>query len=104
MLICARHGPTSLLKTKDIVDEVSEEMKIAMKAKDKVTLQTIRLMRTAFANRAIDLRKEKLNDGEVSFCPFKKGWGGGNIVNVRCGPVSHKSYHRLKMRYEKWPR
>lgn len=54
-----------------IVDEVMEEMKTAMKAKDTTTLQTIRLMRSAFANAAIDLKTEQLSD-EQAIAALKK--------------------------------
>ena len=50
-----------------IVDDVTTEMKVAMKAKDSVTLGTIRLIRTAFANAAIELRTESLTDEQVRF-------------------------------------
>jgi uncharacterized protein YqeY len=40
-------------------------MKVAMKAKDAVTLGTIRLIRTAFANAAIEFRSETLSDEQV---------------------------------------
>lgn len=36
-----------------------------MKAKDTQTLQTVRLIRSAFANAAIELRTEKLTNEEV---------------------------------------
>ena len=49
-----------------IVDDVTTEMKVAMKAKDSVTLGTIRLIRTAFANAAIELRTDNLTDEQVS--------------------------------------
>ena len=48
-----------------IVDEVLDEMKTAMKAKDAVRLQTIRLMRSAFANAAIELRTDQLSDEQA---------------------------------------
>jgi uncharacterized protein YqeY len=48
-----------------IVDEVMEEMKIAMKAKDTARLNTIRLIRSSFANAAIDLKTEQLSDEQV---------------------------------------
>jgi uncharacterized protein YqeY len=41
------------------------EMKIAMKAKDTVTLSTTRLIRASFANAAIELKTDKLNDEQV---------------------------------------
>jgi len=48
-----------------IVDEVMDEMKTAMKAKDTVTLQTVRLIRSAFANAAIDLKTQALSDEQA---------------------------------------
>ncbi len=50
-----------------IVDDVTAEMKVAMKAKDSVTLGTIRLIRSAFANAAIELRTENLTDEQVNY-------------------------------------
>ena len=49
-----------------IVDDVTDEMKAAMKAKDTAKLQTIRLMRSSFANAAIELKTDKLNDDQKS--------------------------------------
>ena len=51
---------------KAIVDEVTDEMKVAMKAKNTVVLGTIRLIRSSFANAAIDLKTNKLSDDQVS--------------------------------------
>lgn len=48
-----------------IVDEVTEEMKVAMKAKETAKLNTIRLIRSAFTNAAIDLKTKKLSDEQV---------------------------------------
>lgn len=48
-----------------IVDDVTAEMKTAMKAKDTLTLSTVRLIRSAFANAAIEIRAEKLTDEQV---------------------------------------
>ena len=53
-----------------IVEDVTAEMKVAMKAKDSVTLGTIRLIRAAFANAAIELRTENLNDEQVRFVQY----------------------------------
>ena len=53
-----------------IVDDVTAEMKVAMKAKDSVTLGTIRLIRSAFANAAIELRTEHLTDEQVRYVGF----------------------------------
>jgi uncharacterized protein YqeY len=54
-----------LINVQAIADEVTEEMKRAMKAKDKDTLGVIRLIRSSFANAAIDLKTEKLSDEQV---------------------------------------
>jgi uncharacterized protein len=51
--------------TQAIVDEVTAEMKVAMKAKDTVTLQTVRLIRTAFANAAIEDQTDALTDEQA---------------------------------------
>jgi Yqey-like protein len=56
----------SIFVEKAIVDDVTAAMKVAMKAKDSTTLGTIRLIRTAFANTAIELRAESLSDEQVS--------------------------------------
>jgi uncharacterized protein len=48
-----------------IVDEVTDQMKTAMKAKDTIKLATIRLVRSAFANAAIDLKVAALNDEQA---------------------------------------
>jgi hypothetical protein len=56
---------STVLQRMAIVDEVTAEMKVAMKAKDTVTLNTIRLIRSAFANTAIELRTETLTDDQV---------------------------------------
>lgn len=48
------------------MDDVTAAMKVAMKAKDTTTLGTVRLIRTAFANAAIELRAESLTDEQVS--------------------------------------
>lgn len=57
-----------------IVDEVMEEMKAAMKAKETAKVNTIRLMRSSFSNAAIDLKTDKLTDEEVSlFCALPCG-------------------------------
>ena len=46
-------------------------MKTAMKSKDTVRLQTIRLIRSAFANAAIELRTDQLSD-EQAMAVLKK--------------------------------
>ena len=45
-------------------ERLSEEMKIAMKARDELRLSTIRLVRSAVKNRDIDLKRE-LNEQEI---------------------------------------
>ncbi len=49
-----------------IVDQVTQQMKVSMKAKDTTTLATIRLIRSAFANAAIELQVPQLNDEQVN--------------------------------------
>jgi uncharacterized protein YqeY len=48
-----------------IADEVTEQMKVAMKAKDTARLATIRLIRSSFANAAIDLKVPQLKDEQA---------------------------------------
>lgn len=48
-----------------IVDEVSDEMKKAMKAKDTTRLATLRLIRSAFANAQIEFKTDKLTDDQA---------------------------------------
>jgi uncharacterized protein YqeY len=48
-----------------IVDQVTDEMKKAMRAKDTVRLNTIRLIRAAFGNAAIEAKTEKLGDEQA---------------------------------------
>lgn len=48
------------------MDEVTEEMKASMKAKETATLNTIRLIRSSFTNAAIDLKTDKLTDEQVT--------------------------------------
>ena len=48
-----------------IVDEVTAEMKAAMKSKDTATLSTIRLIRSAFANAAIEQKTKALTDEQA---------------------------------------
>jgi uncharacterized protein YqeY len=48
----------------DIDQKLDTDMKEAAKAKDKVKLSTIRLMKTAIHNKEIDLKK-KLDEAEV---------------------------------------
>jgi len=58
----SKSTPTALSA---IVDEVNAEMKIAMKAKDSVALNTVRLIRGAFANAAIEERTDVLSDEQA---------------------------------------
>mmetsp|Transcript_16340 Transcript_16340/g.21386 ORF Transcript_16340/g.21386 Transcript_16340/m.21386 type:complete len:188 (-) Transcript_16340:227-790(-) len=48
-----------------IVDEVKDEMIKSMKAKDQVTLNTVRLIRSSFANAQIELKTDKLSDDQA---------------------------------------
>jgi uncharacterized protein YqeY len=48
-----------------IVDQVTQEMKTAMKAKDQVRLNTIRLIRAEFANAQIQHRVDELSDEQA---------------------------------------
>jgi uncharacterized protein YqeY len=53
---------TRLAAAAPIVDQVMDEMKLAMKAKDTPRLNTIRLIRAAFGNAAIESKTDKLTD------------------------------------------
>jgi hypothetical protein len=69
-----QHRPISRSATVQmmaIVDDVTADMKTAMRAKDAMKLGTIRLIRTAFANAAIELRTESLSDEQVSEPNFR---------------------------------
>jgi hypothetical protein len=60
------HTTTRLLAaTAPIVDQVMDEMKLAMKAKDTPRLNTIRLIRAAFGNAAIESKTDKLTDDQA---------------------------------------
>ena len=48
-----------------IVDEVNDQMKAAMKAKETTKLGTIRLIRAAFANAQIDAKTDALSDDQA---------------------------------------
>lgn len=48
-----------------IVDEVNDQMKAAMKAKETTKLATIRLVRAAFANAAIEAKTDALSDEQA---------------------------------------
>lgn len=54
-----------------IADEVTTEMKTAMKAKDTVRLATIRLIRSGLQNAAIEAKTDKVND-EQAIAVLKK--------------------------------
>jgi hypothetical protein len=56
---------STALAAAPIVDQVMDEMKLAMKAKDQTRLNTIRLIRAAFANAAIEAKAEKLSDDQA---------------------------------------
>lgn len=61
------HGRTAAAESQlfAIVDEVSDQMKTAMRAKETVKLNTIRLIRAAFTNAAIDLKVDALSDDQA---------------------------------------
>ena len=67
--MCSKHGPAVRLTTvflrASIVDQVTDQMKEAMKAKDTAKLSTIRLIRSSFANAAIDLQTQSLSDEQA---------------------------------------
>ena len=44
---------------------VSEDLQRAMKARDEIRVSTLRFLRAALQNLAIERRKERLEDGEV---------------------------------------
>jgi uncharacterized protein YqeY len=48
-----------------IADDVTNEMKVAMKAKDQIRLNIIRLIRAAFANAQIEHKVEQLSDTQA---------------------------------------
>lgn len=48
----------------NLIDRLAEDMKVAMKNKDKVRLSTIRMVRTAIKNMEID-KKQALSDEDV---------------------------------------
>lgn len=61
----ARTFRTTSLLQMAIVDEVQDQMKTAMKAKDTTTLATLRLVKAALANAAIEHRVDALNDDQA---------------------------------------
>lgn len=60
-----RHYRATSTSLRSIADEVTEQMKVAMKAKDTARLATIRLIRSSFANAAIDLKVPQLSDDQA---------------------------------------
>ncbi len=52
------------LEQTSLNDRLKEEMKVAMKAKEKLRLETIRLAVAAIKNKEIELKKE-LNDADI---------------------------------------
>lgn len=60
-----RSATTNALLQACIADDVQGQMITAMKAKDTTTLATLRLVKAAFANAAIDAKVEKLNDDQA---------------------------------------
>ena len=71
--LASRSTPYSYYSTSSaslfsIVDEVTDEMKTAMKAKDTTTLATIRLIRSAFANAQIEKNTDALTDEQAINC------------------------------------
>ena len=56
-----------------IVDDVTTEMKSAMKAKDQIRLNTLRLIRAEFANAQIQQRVESLSDDQAQVVLRKMG-------------------------------
>lgn len=59
------HGTSLNAEKTAIVDQVTDQMKQAMRAKDSVRLNTIRLIRSSFANAAIEAKTEKLSDDQA---------------------------------------
>jgi uncharacterized protein len=60
-----RHYHASSSRLQAIVDEVTQEMKTAMKEKNQVRLNTLRLIRSEFANAQIQHRVESLSDDQA---------------------------------------
>ena len=54
--------PCRLTKVNAVIDKLKEDLKVAMRAKDKIRLGTIRMLMTEFQKKA----KEKGQDGAVS--------------------------------------
>jgi Yqey-like protein len=69
-----------------IVDEVREEMKAAMKAKEMAKLNTIRLMHSSFSNAAIDLKTDKLTDHDL-LTQYSMNTVYCTVQYVTCGVV-----------------
>lgn len=64
-ILAKNHPYSSSSRLLAIVDEVTSEMKTAMKEKDTTRLATIRLIRSAFANAAIEYKVPALNDEQA---------------------------------------
>lgn len=47
-----------------LIDQIKDDMKTAMRNKDSVTLDTVRMLLSSLKNKAIDMQKE-LDDAEV---------------------------------------
>lgn len=60
---CSITGTSSALHA--IADDVNDQMKAAMRAKETTKLGTIRLIRAAFANAAIEFKTEKVSDEQA---------------------------------------
>lgn len=56
---------TTTLLQASIADQVQDQMKTAMRAKDTTTLATLRLIKSAFANAAIESKVDQVNDDQA---------------------------------------
>jgi UDP-3-O-acyl-N-acetylglucosamine deacetylase len=98
-----------------VVDDVTSTMKTAMKAKDTVTLNTVRLIRSAFANAAIELRTESLTDEQVCIldglsctpsCTYLENYGwrqsivlGQRVRSPRSGRLASQLSYNVDSRH-----
>ncbi len=48
-----------------LVSQITEDMKAAMRAKDRLRLDTVRMIKAAIQHKSIELRSEELSDEEV---------------------------------------
>ena len=48
-----------------LVEKVEEDFKIAMKSKDQLKVETLRMLKAALANFLIEKRKERPEDSEL---------------------------------------